>query len=225
MAQSVVRALATDPLRSFKYNVVIPLKQSNALTGQSMARLGFMSVSGLGIAIEQLTYREGGDNLTPRKMPGQADFNALTLSRGLFAQDNDNWEWMTMLYTAMYGAGSNYLVGSTGAGVAGIGSGPNFRTNMYINVLQHPNTSTNADQGQPGNNTWPAQNIVQVSFQLFSAWIGTLAYSDFDAGGNAVAVEQMTINYEGFAMAWGGVGAQPYVQNPASWDASKSQYW
>jgi len=43
---------------------------------------------------------------------------------------------------------------------------------------------------------------VQVSFKLYSAWIGSLAYSDLDAGGNAVAVEQMTLNYEGFEMLW-----------------------
>jgi hypothetical protein len=38
-----------------------------------------------------------------------------------------------------------------------------------------------------------------------------LAYSDFDAGGNAVAVEQMTLNYEGFEMKWPG---DAYVTDP-----------
>ena len=62
-----------------------------------------MSMSGLGIAIEPLTYREGGDNLTTRKMPGQADFNPITLSRGLFPTDDYNWQWMQQLFTASYG--------------------------------------------------------------------------------------------------------------------------
>jgi len=76
------RALSSDPLRSFKFNVVILCRRRMVL--RWLARLGFMSLSGLGIAIEPLTYREGGDNLTTRKMPGQADFNPITLSRGLF---------------------------------------------------------------------------------------------------------------------------------------------
>jgi len=35
-----------------------------------------------------------------------------------------------------------------------------------------------------------------------------------DAGGNAVAVEQMSLNYEGFDMRWGGAG---YVADANSW--------
>ena len=40
-----------------------------------------------------------------------------------------------------------------------------------------------------------------------------LAYSDMDAGGNAVAVEQMSINYEGFDTQWGPGTVNP-VPNP-----------
>jgi phage tail-like protein len=167
-----------------------------------------MSVSGLGIAIEPLTYREGGDNLTTRKMPGQADFNPITLSRGLFATDFDNWSWMTNLFTAMYG-GANPLVGSSPT--------TDFRTAIYINVLQHPNNQSQAATN-PYGVTFPNQaSIVQVSFKLFSAWISSLAYSDLDAGGNAVGVEQMTLNYEGFDMRWGGQFTGGFVQNPTSW--------
>jgi phage tail-like protein len=166
-----------------------------------IGRFGFMSQSGLGISIEPLTYREGGDNLTTRKMPGQADFNPITLSRGLFAQDNDNWLWMTNLFSAMYGGAVNPLAGS----IQGPTQPQDFRTVMYVNILQHPNnTPTAASTGPSYESTYPFQyNIVALSFKLFSAWIGSLAYSDMDAGGNAVSVEQMSINYEGFDMQWG----------------------
>jgi phage tail-like protein len=183
--------------------VVIPITASNQPLG-SEARFGFMNVSGLGIAIESLTYREGGDNLTTRKMPGQADVNPVTMSRGLFATDFDNWSWMTNLFSAMYG-GANPLTGAQPQ--------TDFRTVVYINVLEHPNNTSQAP-GTPYGVSFPAQNsIVQLSFKLYSAWIGTLAYSDLDAGGNAVGVEQMTLNYEGFQMQWGA----PYVNNPTSW--------
>ncbi len=199
-----VRPLSSDPLRSFKFNVLIPMVIS---TGNQvgLTRFGFMSQSGLGISIEPLTYREGGDNVTTRKMPGQADFNPITLSRGLFAIDNDNWLWMTNLFTAMYGGGTNPL-SSNGTGQA-LSSPQEFRTVIYINILQHPNNTPAAvgnGTGPTYETSYPHQyNIVAVSFKLYSAWISSLAYSDMDAGGNAVAVEQMSINYEGFDMQWG----------------------
>jgi phage tail-like protein len=202
MASVTPRPTSSDPLRSFKFNVIIPLAFQGG-TPFGIDRFGFMSMSGLGISIEPLTYREGGDNTTTRKMPGQADFNPITLSRGLFASDNDNWLWMTNLFTAMYGGGVNPLTSSSAKQI----DPQDFRTTMYLNVLQHPNTTPAAT----GNGTGPTyqssyvdQNqIVAVSFKLYSAWIGSLAYSDMDAGGNAVAVEQMSINYEGFDMQWG----------------------
>jgi phage tail-like protein len=201
------RALVTDPLRSFKFNVSI----QNLAGGQALgseARLGFTSVSGLGVSIEPLTYREGGDNLTTRKMPGQADFSPIQLSRGLFAGDFDNWNWMTNLFTAMYG-GAIPNQQATAAGTP-----TDFRVGVYINVLEHPNNSAQASGGIY-NVTYPYQDsIVKVSFKLYSAWIGSLAYSDFDAGGNSVSVEQMSLNYEGFDVRWGGSG---YVTNPRGW--------
>lgn len=201
---AVTRALSSDPLRSFKFNVSIPLMLQGG-NGFGEARFGFMSASGLGVSIEPLTYREGGDNLTTRKMPGQADFNPITLSRGMFPSDSDNWFWMTNLFTAMYGNGVNPMLGSTVT---------DFRTHMYINILEHPNNTPQAPGIYQYESSYTAQPIVKVSFLLYSAWIGSLAYSDLDAGGNAVAVEQMTINYEGFDMQWGGSG---YVQDAVSW--------
>ena len=198
------RPLNSDPLRSFKFNVIIPVTttSSNSPVGGE-ARLGFMSLSGLGISIEPLTYREGGDNTTTRKLPGQADFNPITLSRGLFSTDYDNWYWMSIIFAAMYGQGNQ----SPFAGGGNLGgeftTASDFRTVVYINILEHPNTSLNVGGDMKGV-TFPAQNgIVKVSFKLYSAWISSLAYSDLDAGGNAVAVEQMTLNYEGFDMHWG----------------------
>lgn len=213
MPVSNPRPLQTDPLRSFKFNVVIPQTMPGAITSGGMQRLGFMSMSGLGLSIEPLTYREGGDNLTTRKMPGQADFNPITLSRGLFPRDNDNWIWMQYLFSAMYGQSA--VPANVGVSNGGQWPVPNFRTVMYINVLQHPNTYTNVNPGPVYNASYPYQNsIVQISFKLYSAWISSLAYSDMDAGGNAVAVEQMTLNYEGFETNWGGNG---YVANPIGW--------
>jgi T4-like virus tail tube protein gp19 len=217
MAQAAIRPLNTDPLRSFKFNVIIPFTPPGDGHPSGIARLGFMSMSGLGIAIEPLTYREGGDNLTTRKMPGQADFNPITLSRGLFPTDYDNWYWMQMLFTALYAGGA----GTTANGVSfnqpftSSQTNLDFRTTMYINVLQHPLTANGIDISTSYQNSFQNQsNIVQISYKLYSAWIGSYAVSDLDAGGNAVAVEQLSLNYEGFDVNWGNGG---YVANAASW--------
>lgn len=196
------RPLASDPLRSFKFNVIIPnMSGAGVSQGLGEARFGFMSMAGLGITIEPLTYREGGDNLTTRKMPGQADFNPITLSRGLFATDDDNWQWMQQLFTATYGTATPMQVPTAG----------DFRAPyIFLNILDHPNTHSGTagavpTTGSDYNVSYPVQTgIIKWSAKLYSAWIGSLAYSDMDAGGNAVAVEQMTINYEGFDTSWAG---------------------
>jgi len=93
-----------------------------------------------------------------------------------------------------------------------------FRTYMYINVLDHPNNLAGSPGSPSNESTYPAQtSIVKLSFKLYSCWISSLAYSDMDAGGNAVGVEQMTLNYEGFDMRWGGQFTGGYVVNPTSW--------
>lgn len=180
----MVRSLATDPLRNFKYNVLIP-RNDTGLPG-GMARLGFMSATGLGMQTEPVTYREGGDNVTTRKMPGQTDFNPITLSRGLFATDYDGWYWFKYIFNVIYGNGYSTA------------NGPDFRSDIYINVLEHPtNGGGAAATGGVAGWDYPMQNLVKVSFKIYSAWPSALQYSDFDAGANAVAVEQMTLMHEG----------------------------
>jgi hypothetical protein len=97
---------------------------------------------------------------------------------------------MQMLFSAMYGAGtSNEPISGGGASQGSPPGMQNFRTYMYINVLAHPMTNTTGSFGNAVGADYPSQSIVQVSFKLYSAWIGSLAYSDIDAGGNAVSVE------------------------------------
>jgi phage tail-like protein len=109
---------------------------------------------------------------TQRKMPGQTDFGDVTLSRGVTLGSNQPWRWMLEIFSANQGEGT---------------AGPtnNFRTLVDLLVLAHPVTS---------NTNTPAH----VKYRLYNAWISTLNYSELDAGGNAVYVEQMTLVHEGF---------------------------
>lgn len=179
----------TDPIRNFKFLVEFNktglgndkrggFYDDTATTTQP--KLGFMSVSGLSVATEAIPYREGGDNTTPRKLPGQSNFSDITLSRGVVIGSNRNWEWMKRLFHAIQGQG------------AASAGGPDayFRWNVDIHVLHHP------------VNTPEKQGIPKMSFRVYNAWPSSIAYSDLDAGGNAVLVEQMTLTHEGFDVSW-----------------------
>jgi phage tail-like protein len=137
--------------------------------------LGFMSVSGLSITTEVIPYRQGGHNTTTQKMPGQSDFAPITLAKGLAVGDNDFIAWMKELFAVVQGTG-------TGA------PGQNFRHTMDVLVLDHPVTNTL---------TIP----VKAAFKVYNAWITALAFSDLDAGANAIIVQQMTFAHEGFDFA------------------------
>jgi len=143
-------------------------------TGKIPLNMGFMSVSGLNITTEVIPYRQGGHNTTTQKMPGQSDFAPLTLSKGLAVGDAGPMDWMRELFTVMQGTGTGK-------------PGHQFRHTIDIKVLDHPVTSTT--------------NVpVKAIFRVYNAWPTAIAFSDLDAGANAIVVQQMTLAHEGWEM-------------------------
>ncbi len=179
--------IATDPLRNFKFHVNIHHTVPGA---QPLVRLGFMSLSGLNVAVTPIPYREGGNNTTTRKMPGQAEFSDITLSRGVVLGTYQSWYWMRQIFFVTQGGG----LGSPGN---------NFRTTVDVLVMDHPVT-----RQLPS----PVGTPAKLKFRLFNAWPLSLSYSDLDAGGNAVLIEQMTLAHEGFDLWW--------ANSPGSQDVS-----
>lgn len=76
-----------DPYRAFRFEVEI----------DGFTRAGFATISGLSHTVEQIEYREGGENETPRKLPGRSTFEDVTCERGL-SDDSDFLQWMTEIY-------------------------------------------------------------------------------------------------------------------------------
>lgn len=62
-----------DPYRQFKFRLV--------WEGRCVA--GVSKVSGLARTTEVVTHRAGGDPTTPRRAPGQTEYGAITLERGV----------------------------------------------------------------------------------------------------------------------------------------------
>lgn len=185
--------LATDPLRNFKFQVNI---HHSTPSGSMAASLGFMSVSGLNVTTEVIPYRQGGYNTTTQKMPGQSDFSPVTLAKGMVVSKPHQWEWFNEIFSTIQGSGP----GNAGNRSAYGTPGNNFRCTVEILVLAHPVNNGNTP--------------TKAKFILFNAWPTALAYSDLDAGGNAVLVEQMTLAHEGFEVIFAsGQGDQSDVTN------------
>jgi phage tail-like protein len=140
---------------------------------KGFASMGFMTVSGLNITTEVIPYREGGMNTTTQKMPGQSDFAPITLSNGVAVGSGPMWQWMQELFTVMQG---------TGTGLPG----QDFRATVDVMVLDYPVTSS--------------QVPVKAIYRIYNAWPTSIAFSDFDAGANAVLMQQISLAHEGFDM-------------------------
>jgi phage tail-like protein len=71
-----------DPFRSFNFLVEI----------DNLAWGSFIECTGLSSTTEVIATREGGDNVTEKKLPGQTTYGDLTLKWGLTASTR-LWEW------------------------------------------------------------------------------------------------------------------------------------
>jgi phage tail-like protein len=158
--------------------------------------MGFTSVSGLAVTTDSIPYREGGYNTTVHQIPGQTSFTPLTLQRGVILGSKQNWDWMKQLFATVQAGGSTLALGK------------NFRCDIEIAVLNHPVPSSGANVTAGAGAVTEASDDVAMRFRVYNAWPTTVAYSDLNAGDNALFVEQMTLVHEGFDLNWGGFNAQ-----------------
>jgi phage tail-like protein len=79
-----------DPYRNFKFEVEV----------QGFTLAGFSKVSGLTEKTEVIEYGEGGDNESPRKLPGRTTFGDITLEHG-YSDNVDFILWRREIYSAL----------------------------------------------------------------------------------------------------------------------------
>jgi phage tail-like protein len=72
----------TDPYKAFNFLVEI----------DGMTSAGFMECSGLDSSQDVISYREGNEALTARKLPGLNQYTAITLRRGI-TDNAELWDW------------------------------------------------------------------------------------------------------------------------------------
>ena len=180
--------LITDPVRNFRFLVTfkaIPTASTATTTlATKSATFGFTSVSGMAVTTDSIPYREGGYNTTVHQIPGQTTFAPITLQRGVILGTNYNWDWMRNLFATVQGGGTRSAT-------------DNFRCDLEIAVLSHPIPGAN-----PEDTTAAQTDHVAMRFNVYNCWPTAVAYSDLNAGDNALFVEQMTLVHEGFDINW-----------------------
>jgi phage tail-like protein len=181
--------LITDPIRNFRFLVTFqPHAANNAAAPYAdPVTFGFTSVSGFSVTTESIPYREGGYNTTVHQIPGQTTFSPITLQRGVIINTRQNWDWMRKLFSTVQGGATN-------------AQGVSFRCDLEVAVLSHPIPGSGSGAGQGGGVS--ADDHVAMRFKVYNAWITSVAYSDLNAGDNAIFVEQATLVHEGFDLNW-----------------------
>jgi phage tail-like protein len=192
--------LETDPLRNFRFLVTFNPQDSTNKTIDALksVKFGFTSVSGLSIATDSIPYREGGYNTTVHQIPGQSTFTPITLQRGVMlgANADRHWKWMRNIFSTMNAGGTLRTTAQ------------NFRCDLDIQVLAHPTPAAGSEDGtevaakdETGKDikvNTASTDRVGMRFKVYNAWPTAIAYSDLNAGDNALLVEQMTLVHEGF---------------------------
>lgn len=79
MAQTGV---SVDPYRNYNFMIEI----------DGIAQGNFSECTGLDATTESIEYREGGNNLTVRKIPGKTTYGDITLKWGL-TDSHELWDW------------------------------------------------------------------------------------------------------------------------------------
>ena len=183
--------IITDPVRNFKFLVKFEPTGGGTDWKGGFGTLGFVSLSGLSVNTESIAYREGGYNTNMHQIPGQSSFTPISLSKGvMIGNQNGNVLWRKRLFALM-----------TPSATSGIGA--NFRCNLDIQVLSHPNPAGWKGSGSTAADAPTAYDQhTSLRFKVYNAWITSLSYSGLDAGANSLMVEEIQLVHEGFEVAF-----------------------
>lgn len=186
----MARATSTDPIRNFKFQVTINPGTALGTYATGLGSIGFAAMSGLSVNNEMVGYREGGMNTHPHKFIGQSDFAPVTFSRGVFAKQDQLYKWQQFLHSWNQASGAST-------------SGTNdYRCDILVKVFDHPVSSGSYSTPGDVNGNSGSVGTARFGFKLFNCFPGTYSLNDLNAGDSGIMVQQMTLNHEGFVIAW-----------------------
>lgn len=182
--------IQTDPLRSFRFRAEFSAASSNGVFSDKLVQFsgGFNTITGLTVTTTAIPYREGGFNTTTHNVPGQVAYVPITMRRGVLYGNDEAITWMRGLFAASSGEGID--LGLTQSPTA-----KDFRCNIKIYVMDHPNTS---DTNKP-----------RVGFLVRNAWLSSLNFTDLNAGTSELLFENLTFVHEGLSAFFTDVNGTP----------------
>jgi phage tail-like protein len=158
-----------DPYRNFKFRI--------KWGGRYVA--GVSKVSALTRTTPVVAHRAGGDPSTPRRAPGQSEYQAITLERGVthdvaFEQwANKVWDYHTSTADGRQGVAGHQEV-----------SFEDFRKDLILEVFN--------EAGQK-----------VMAYNIYRCWPSEFtAVPEMDAGGNVIAIQSLTVENEGWERDW-----------------------
>jgi len=154
-----------DPYKNFKFRIKWDGKYV----------VGVSHVSALTRTTQVTTHRAAGDPATPRHMPGQSEYEAITLERGVthdvaFEQwANKVWDYRNTTIDDQQGDAGNQEK-----------SLKDFRKDIILEVYN--------EAGQK-----------VLAYNIYRCWPSEFrAVPEFDANGNAVAIQSLKLENEGW---------------------------
>lgn len=136
---------------------------------------GVSKVSELSPTTEVITHRSGGDLSTPRHMPGQSSYQPIILERGV-THDVVFEQWANKVWDYQNSSADDKQGGTSSEGV----ELKDFRKDIILEIYN--------EAGQK-----------VLAYNIYRCWPSEFtAIPKMDGGGNAVAIQSLTLENEGW---------------------------
>jgi phage tail-like protein len=130
--------------------------------------VGVSKITGLKRTTEVIKHRDGGDPATSFKLPGRTEYDPIILERGVTANATEFEDWANSVW--------NYRDAPSGLET----SLADFRRDLVISVYDEAGRKV-------------------LAYQVYNCWVSEYQpASDFDANANAVSIEHIRIENEGW---------------------------
>ena len=159
-----------DPLKNFNFKVTFSWKNGD---NYMSSEFGFNKVSGLKADVDVVEYREGGDNISVRKMAGLVKFDPITLEKGM-TENTEMWDAFKRVFDIDNAANNGTEASSSDT--------DGYRGVLTLEINNRRSTTVK-------------------TVELVKAWISSFEVTDLDAQGNAVVFEKLVIQHEGFGLS------------------------
>jgi phage tail-like protein len=184
---------------------------------ESEIAAAFSECSGLGVKVKKETIFEGGVNDQQRILLGQAEYSDVTLKRGI-TNDLTFWQWVNQIISpkSKDSMGLSIAVSAQMEGVGGIDGTFDLKSMSFKKASGSRRRNVNIllfNQAGETMQCWTLIGAIPIGWKAPA----------LQATANTVAIEELTLAYEGLKIApSGGGGASNLTGDRDSWGSYPS---